>query len=86
MLAEPSWSQLVKTVFMEWKYGKSPSRGKVVLIVTNAFHRKSTVSSTDFRHKVAAPTLPPVTGRTAYRREEASSIDASVALGVEPFS
>lgn len=45
----------------------------------------ATVSSTDLRHKAAAPTFPPVTGRTAYKREQASRNFVSVGVGVAPF-
>lgn len=44
----------------------------------NAVHPKVKVSSTVFFHKFEAPTLPPVAGSTAYKREE----DLSSAIGV----
>lgn len=50
-----------------------PCVAKVVLSDQNAFIPKARVSSRVFRHKLEAPTLPPVTCITEYKRDAASN-------------
>ena len=45
----------------------------------------ASVSSNDFRHRLAAPTLPPVKCNTEYNRDAALSRSASVGVGTEPL-
>jgi hypothetical protein len=68
------------------KYSRNrPSFGNVVLRLIKALHANASVSSTDFLHKLTAPTLPPVKCNTEYRRDAASSIPGSVGLCTAPL-
>lgn len=51
----------------------------------NAVHPNANVSSTDFFHKFAAPTLPPVKCNTVYNCEAAFSNGALVGAGAVPL-
>lgn len=58
---------------------------KEVRKLENAAHPKVKVSSTVFFHKFEAPTLPPVAGSTAYKREEDLSNAIDVGKGALPL-
>jgi hypothetical protein len=63
----------------------TPSLGNVVLRLRKAPRANARVSSSDFLHRLTAPTLPPVKCNVEYNRDAASSRAVSVGMGTEPF-
>lgn len=62
-----------------------PGDGCVLVKCQKAPHANANVSSSDLRHRLPAPTFPPVTCKTEYNREAEFASGIGMGLGDEPL-